>query len=134
MTDETTPDTPPDDWADAPEFSTARKQQRVKVDGVRYIAQDMMGDELGAWMKYQATRLVDGKKGRPDVNKADFSEFNAMLISLCLYEVDAAGAPARKVPIDLVKKWSAPVLNYLFDLCQRMNGLTEDGREEAKKA
>lgn len=134
MADETTPATPPDDWADAPEFTTARKQQKIKVDGVRYIVQDMMGDELGEWMKYQASRLVDGKKGRPNIDKADFSEFNAKLISLCLYYAAPDGTPGGRVPIEVVKPWSAPVLNYLFDLCQRTNGLTEDGREEAKKA
>lgn len=125
---------PPDDWADAPEFSTVRKQQKVKVDGIRYLAQDMMGDDLGEWMKYQASRVATGKRGRPDLSNADFSEFNAKLISLCLYRVGDDGKIGQRVALETIARWSAPVLNYLFDLCSRMNALTEEGREEAKKA
>lgn len=133
MADETTPST--DGWDDVPEYSSVRKEEKVKVDGTRYILRDMMGDDLAEWSKFQATRVMAGaKRGRPDPAAVDFRGFNAKLISMCLYHVGPDGKVAGPVAQSVIEKWSAPVLTALFDRCQTMNGLNEEGQEAAKKA
>lgn len=89
-----------------------------------------MSAGVSAWQKYTATRIQLGKKGKPDIDTLDMREYNATLLSMCLYREDKT----TPVPTaEIVKTFPASMLNKLFDYCQTMNGLNEEGLEQAKK-
>ena len=118
-----------DEWDAVPEFGgSVRQDKKVKVEGEKMVAIEMMSDELANWMKFQAERLSGGKR-RPLPTDADFTDYAAQLISMCLHYEDRT----TLVPFETISKWGASTLSGLFDICQKLNGLDADAREEVKK-
>lgn len=110
------------------------KEQNVKIKGkdgkIRsYIAREMDGDGLTAWMSVSTGRVKRNRAGQP-VGKIDFSQFHASLISLCLYDAQT-NEPVKK---SVIEKWPATTQNKLFLLCRKMNGLDEESEENEKNA
>ena len=125
----------PEGEEDALVFHEERQTKPVVIvgkDGARkrYLLKEMMSDDIGEWTKFQVVKVSGGVRGRPDPNRADFRDHTAKLISLCLY--DESGTD--RVPIHVIKEWPGSTLSGLFDYCQTMNGLNDEGREQAKKA
>lgn len=113
------------------EFTEVRKEKTVKIKNPEsgqssvYVIREMMGDGLAEWTKFQFTRIAGkGKRGKPRPEDADFSDFNAKLISLCM--VDSTGKP---VPKEVISQWPASTQTGLFNICQSMNGLADEGDE-----
>lgn len=126
-----------DDDEDCLVFRGTRQEKKVKIlleDGApphRFWLIEMFSDGVEKWMKFQTTRLSGGgKRGRPDISDANFKDYTATLISMCLYD----DTKQNRIPLDVIRNWPASTLNGLFDYCETMNGLNEQGREQAKKA
>ncbi len=125
-----------DEEEDALVFHETRKSKKVVIfneqtgSKTRYLLVEMMGPDIEKWTKFQTVRIMgSSRRGRPDPKDADFKDFNANLIALCLW--DEAGE--NRIPVSTIKEWPASTLNGLFDYCQTMNGLNDEGREQAKK-
>lgn len=88
-----------------------------------YYIKEMTDAGLEQWMGGYGKRFKTNNQGK--VVKRDFKGFHSELISLCLH--DEAGNPVAKSVID---GWGTSLKNYLFDECQKMNGLTRNAEEE----
>lgn len=102
-----------------------------------YVLVEMGSDGVERWMKFQTSRLAGGgNRGRPDITKADFRDYTATLISYCLFERKDGDelAPGKSVPIEVIRNWPASTLNGLYEICETMNALNDEGKEKAKKA
>lgn len=97
------------------------------IDG---LLVEMMSDQVAEWRKHEMQCMV-GAGGAPSLAKADLRGFQEKLISLCLH--DPTGQ--TPVPHKTIMGWQLPskALHILFTACQTMNGLNEEGREQAKK-
>lgn len=94
-----------------------------------YLLVEMMNDGVTEWTKYQATR-VRNRNGQPDIERTDFTPFYAKLISMCLYD----GEGETPVLLETIRDtFTASAISGLFDYCQTMCGMNQEGREAAKK-
>ena len=119
----------PPDENDVLEFGGTRKTKLVKIAGQKYLLVEMMNSDLTAWTKYQATRVRE-RNGKPDIERANFDDFYAKLISMCLYDEKGDA----RIPMETIRDtFTASVISGLFDACQTLNGLNQEGRDEAKK-
>lgn len=127
-----------DEDEDCLTFRESRQTKKVKIyneetgRAKKYLLVEMMSDGVEEWTKFEFTRLTGGKarRGRPDPKDANFKDYAATLISMCLCEEDGK----TPVPKSVIRDWPASTINGLFDVCQTMNGLNEEGRDQAKKA
>jgi hypothetical protein len=123
-------DYPPDAIVVSEEQTVVPVVLKKKGGGVaEYELREMGSPEVASWMNFQQVRITGGKR-KPNPGDSDFRQFQANLIHLCLYE---KGTNSR-VPIAVIDKWFAGTLSRLFDQCETMNGLNEQGKEQAKKA
>lgn len=121
---------------DGLEFAEERKSKALRLrkkDGTvkNYTLLEMMSDGVSAWMQYKATRVQFNKKGVPDIASTDLKGAQAKLISLCLFH-DAVGTQPVSLR-EIQDTFPASALNGIFDYCEKMNGLNDEGVEQAKK-
>lgn len=115
-----------------PRFTTKRAKVQIVVEDEtgqeRYMTLvEMMGDQRDQYLTLMGARIKVGSNGEP-VGISNFDGLQSSLITRCL--VDEDGKP---VPENRIKKWPASCQVGLFDLCQKMNRLTKEAQEEAKK-
>lgn len=92
-----------------------------------YVLREMSGAALGRWQSYDASRMKL-VRNRLEMAPDAFKEYAATLISLNLLD-----ETNQHVPVQTILRWKSSIITGLFDECQRMNGLTADSREQAKK-
>ena len=115
---------------------STRKTKKVTVvenngQSFKGLLMEMMSDDVDKWMQFSATRVKKtDRKGRPDLNSADFKDFTATLISMNLYDREGHS----RIPISRIRRWTASVLAALYDECEAINGLNDASRDKAKKA
>lgn len=119
---------PADEWADAKEYADTPAQLKRKVGKEKFLLCELGGDDLAKWMKFVATRVKGDSKGVKGKD-SDFRDYHANLIVMCI-KTDGGAA----VPFSKVKGWPSSTLNGLFEDCQTMNGLNDEGKEQAKKS
>lgn len=116
-----------DGWSDAKAYAESPGEKKVRVGTTKYVLQELMGDGVAKWMKFTHLRVTGGKK-KPKPEDADYRDFLANLIVLCIRTENK-----QPVPFQKVRSWPASTLTGLFQDCQTMNGLNDDAREEAGK-
>ena len=106
------------------EFSTTRKEEHVKVDGVQYLLRE--ADEEAA-RKYRnactkGVTLDDGKIVKVD----GIADVQSYLVSLCLFEVLTDGT-TKNVPTILItiRTWPARIVKWMFDWTVETSDLSE---------
>jgi hypothetical protein len=119
------------DEADVLEITLVRKEKSVKIvdkDGQprTYTLREMTGSTRDKWLNFMSNRMKSDENGGRSISRYD--DLQSTLISFCLYDDGD-----KLVPKETVSGWNASALNKLFDLCQKMNGLTDDAAEEEKK-
>lgn len=107
-------------------ISLSRAEREVDIDGDTYTVKEMSGNELDKWRGTVGNRITTDSKGNSRVT--NFEKFSASLISFCLY--DKSG---NLVPIETIASWPAMAQKTLFEICQEINGLTDEAEEAAKK-
>lgn len=105
-------------------FKIKKKDGRV----VEYILREMMGPALGEWQTYDAGRMKLNKR-RIEMAPDAFKKYAATLIGLCAFELPA-NSP---VPVKEIMGWKSSIITKLFETAQTMNGLNDEGKEQAKK-
>ena len=92
-----------------------------------YLLKEMIGPEIAAFRKWADARTKYDDKGNA-VGVKQFDGLQSKLISMCLYDPD--GTP---VPLAVVDGFPVSTQEILFQACQRLNAMTDRGRDEAKK-
>jgi hypothetical protein len=97
-------------------------------DGVvrRYFIREMDGEGLEQWTASFGNRIKTNSRGK--IIKRDMKGFHSELIALCLH--DESG---NRVPRSVIDGFGTALKNYLFDECQKINGLTRDDEGEEGK-
>lgn len=121
-----------DDKDDA-EYTTVPKEYKFSVTDEkgkkeRYVLREFYGPGLTQWTEIHAARLKFSKTGAPLPRDSDYSNLYSSLIALCCYN----RTTGHRVSKNVIESWTSSIQSDLFDRCQQMNGLTEDGREKAK--
>jgi hypothetical protein len=132
MADETEPQDEVNDGCAV--FSDEPQVQGVWIkskDGTKkkYYLKELMGPDLAKWQTFDAAR-IKVVRNRIDMEPDAFKEYSATLISMCMYDEDDKQVPVKSI----IKSWPATTINGLFEMCQTMNGLNAEGRDQAKKA
>lgn len=110
-------------------FSDEPKSQKIKVGATSYLLKEMMGPDVGKWQAYDASRIKMSKGGKVDMAPDAFKEYSATLINLCTFDDEN-----KNVSKKVIMAWPASAINGIFEICQTMNALNAEGKEEAKKA
>lgn len=127
-------DTTPASQPDEPLVFTLVKKEKpfdlTVEDGSvhKYKLVELDGAQRDQWLTAQAQKVKYSEKGTP-AGVSSLMGIQASLLSLAVRD----GANAR-VPEAKIQLWPASVLNRLFELAQKMNGLDKAGMDEAKKA
>lgn len=114
------------------EIRLKRKTQAVVIydeDENRIEAEirSLTGANRDRYMTEDAKRVKVSADGKTfQVN--DLTDQQASLISMCLY---VAG---KQVKIEDIRQWPADAQEHLFHACRRLNGMTKEAEDDAKKA
>jgi hypothetical protein len=102
---------------------------KLKVNGVVRIfkIRQMTGRARDSLLTEEAKRYRV-EEGRV-VGLSNWDGRSASLIARCLYD-----EKGKMVPMEVIQKWSGLAQDFLYEKCQKLNGLTRESEEEAKKA
>lgn len=109
-----------------------RREIPIKLKDVHgivktYTLREMAGVQRDKWLNSMGSRLRTDKNGNV-LGVRVFDNLQASLIAKCLY--DDRG---ELVPEEVIAKWPSSAQKILFQKCQEMNALTDEGEEAAKK-
>jgi hypothetical protein len=93
----------------------------------KYKLYEMTGAQRDAWMTRNLKRARYDDKGQA-VGVQDYNNVQADLIACCLYD-----DRDQAVPLSTIASYPARAQQFLFDKCQLLTGLNEEGVERAKK-
>lgn len=110
------------------EQKTESVKFKMKDGGTKdYTLRELMGPDLAKWQAFDSTRITI-TRNKIDMAPGAFREYCAVLINMCLFDETGTAVDKRTI-----MSWPSTAITGLFDKCQTMNGLNEEGREKAKK-
>ena len=115
-------------------FKAYRQQIPVELEdegkvSTKYTLKEMMSDEKDAYLQWQNGKIKTDRDGNP-IGVTDFKRFQANLVARCLFENNTG---QRVTEEEIGTKFPTSVVQALFEACQKLNALTKEGAEEAKK-
>jgi len=112
------------------EYDLTVKETPVTVGGTKYILREASED---AACQYRNAAVRGAKMVNGTVTMGDAGNVQALLVSLCLFEVNDLGDTFRVTPLVTVKGWPARVVRPLFDWIKRESMLDESKDGDAAK-
>lgn len=128
MSDEQTPAPPPaglDLCLTLEEFPVRITDRNGVTKDYKLV--ELTGLERDKWLNTMAARVKMSGDGKPQ-GISSFDDMQANLITKCLFD-----AEGKTVPVAMIRGWPAKVQQALFKKIEDMNGLSDAGKEEAKK-
>ena len=95
-------------------------------NSIEGFVQEMTAKQRDEYLEEMRKRTKFDEKGKP-IGLTDFKEINLPLLSRCL--VDKSKKPLNK---ELIGSMPAEAQKQLFEVSQLLNGLGQQGEEEAK--
>lgn len=113
----------------------------VKIAGSKYVLTEADEDAAVRVKNWTLRHAKLGSDGRP-TSVGDIADSEPLLVSLCLYHAGEDGKlpldkdgfpdPKYRVPLQVVKKWPARIVQPLYEKAQRISRLApQDEDEEA---
>ena len=111
-------------------FSLKVKSETVTIEDLqgvekRYIVSEMSGEALESYFMVARSKIE--MKGAEVTELKDFTGIYTSLLCLTL-----SGPDSKLIPESELKTWPASVQKGLFDIAQRLNGLTVEAKDEVK--
>jgi len=113
------------------EYDLKVQEVPVTIGGTKYLLREASED---AACQYRNAAMRGAKMTDGTVTLGGAADVEPLLVSLCLFEMDASGAVIRNVPLVTVKNWPARVVKPLFNKVKEMSSLDETPKaKEAAK-
>lgn len=113
------------------DFSSARREIKFRIDGRAFVAREFGGDDLEKFQTETAEKVVIGPDGQPRTI-TDAGGIVRTVLVLSLFRLNDSGQ-YEKVTKEWIGGLPASLSKKLFDLAARVNGLNQEGGDEAKK-
>lgn len=104
----------------------------VSIGGKRYILREASGEVACRYRNRMLESTEFGGDGKPMKVKG-MGDLEPLLVSLCLWEADDAGKPARPVPESVIRAWPSRVVKRLFAKAKAISDLGEEATQDAPK-
>lgn len=101
----------------------------VSLGGKKYLLREATEAAAATYRNASVAGATLGSEGgetRITGLPPDIGGLQSLLVSLCLWELNADGKPTRTVPRAVVKTWPARMVRPLFDKAQEISGLKEE--------
>jgi hypothetical protein len=103
----------------------------VAIGKVSYKLREASGGDAIKWRNFFTRQTRINEEGKL-AGLGDMADGEALLVSMCLYEVLAAGELANQpVPITTVRAFPSRMLKVLFARCKEISELDEVDTEDA---
>jgi len=116
-------------------FSTKKKQEPVVIDDQDYMVVQMTGKAKEQWQGEMNARFDYSA----DVENPIIKDTNGVfwgLLSRCLFKVSTHDPKNPLIPLkreEVEDVWPSEIQEEIYKICQRINGLSKEGVDEAKK-
>ncbi len=114
------------------DFSSARREIKFRIDGRGFVAREFGGDDLEKFQTETAAKVVVGPDGKPQTI-SDAGDIVKTVLVLSIFRMGDTGQ-YEKITKEWIGGLPASLSKKLFDIAARVNGLNEEGTDEAKKA
>jgi hypothetical protein len=119
--------------SNASPFSFSLEVKQVEVELVskergteKYSIREMTGLQRDQYLTSQNTKVKFNEAGKP-VGLRTFDGCQSSLLSRCMYKDDVL------VPEKVIQTFPSTVLQSLYEMCQKLNGLDTEADTQAKK-
>lgn len=117
-------------------FSLKRKERMICLEDesgneLDFVLKEMNGAERDQFMTLVAQRVKADPSGKNRTLQS-FDGLQASLLMQCMFHLDESGKIVKPVDMKTVQAWRAEVVNDIFEIAAKMNGLDKMAGAESK--